>query len=214
MTPPQWSFSFSRQSLRGFYVLLIIHVCSSMRQRLPSDLVSQSLSPAKQNWPTIGYSLTMAQLTKAGQSYLGKALNCWKTKQGQLCPHFHEWQLWKMLLQWSVQHWGMYPGAGLGYIRFTILLPPRQSPPQLLKGWAHSQALLTGYFCVHWVLSIAFFRSGWATSDQTFTGVLRIMSILWEVWRNGTGCKGWAFGYRMLPVRRASDAMICSWSSL
>lgn len=165
----------------------------------------------KQNWPTIGYSLTMAQLTKAGQSYLGKALNCWKTKQWQLCSHFHEWQLWKMLVQWSGQHRGMYPGAGLSSIRFTILLPPRQSPPQLLKGWAHSQALLMGYFSVHWVLPIAFFRSGWATSDQTFTGVLRIMSILWEVWRNGTWYKGWAFGYRMLPVQksiRCNDLLI------
>lgn len=51
MKPSQWSLSFSGQSLRGFYVLLFIKVFSGMRQGLPSDLVKESLTPAKQNWP-------------------------------------------------------------------------------------------------------------------------------------------------------------------
>lgn len=159
--------------------------------------------------PPVGYSLTMAQLTKVGQSHTGRALNCWKTKQWWLCPHFCEWQLWEMLLQWSGQHparqsWALHrlPGAGLSSIRFTALLPACQSP-QLLKGWAHSQTLPTGYFCVHWVLPTAFFRSGQAISDQTFTGALRIISMLWEVWRNGTWSKGWAFGYRMPSIQES-----------
>lgn len=160
--------------------------------------------------PPVRYSLTMAQLTKAGQSHTERALDCWKMKQWQLCPHFCEWQPWEMLLQWWRQHparqsWALHrlPGAGLSSIRFKVLLPAWKSPPQLLKGWTHSPALPTGYFCVYWVHPSAFFSSGGATSDQTSMGVLRIMSVLWEVWRNGTWSKGWAFGCRMPSIQES-----------
>lgn len=101
MKPSQWSLSFSGQSLRGFYVLLFIKVFSSTRQGWPSDLVNESLTPAKQNWP-ISWIWLNHDVTHKGRLVSDKE-GC-ESLEGKTVSAliFHELQLWETLLKLAV----------------------------------------------------------------------------------------------------------------